>query len=181
VIAPNIELFCHPATPCAAVESIRVHARRTGTGLELRYRVEGDIERLVIPPPTFPNRADGLWRHTCLEALVREANSNGYVELNLSPSSEWAMYEFSGYRNGMANVEAAQPPRISVHRDRRLLQLDAVVDLDCIPALLDAELTVALSAVIEETNARISYWALAHPVGKPDFHHADGFLLRIAR
>jgi hypothetical protein len=112
---------------------------------------------------------------------VREANSNGYVELNLSPSSEWAMYEFSGYRNGMANVEAAQPPRISVHRDRRLLQLDAVVDLDCIPALLDAELTVALSAVIEETNARISYWALAHPVGKPDFHHADGFFLRIAR
>jgi hypothetical protein len=179
--APSIELSCHPATPCAAVQSIRIHTRRTGTGLELRYRVEGDIERLVIPAPTFPNRADGLWQHTCLEAFVREASSNGYVELNFSPSGEWAMYEFSGYRDGRANVEAARPPRICVHHDRRVLQLDAVVDLDCIPALLDGELTVALSAVIEETNARISYWALAHPVGKPDFHHSVGFALRIAR
>jgi hypothetical protein len=31
--------------------------------------------------------------------------------------------------------------------------------------------------VIEETNGRKSYWALAHPPGKPDFHHSDCFAL----
>ena len=36
-----------------------------------------------------------------------------------------------------------------------------------------------LAAVIEETNGRRSYWALAHPPGKPDFHHADGFALEV--
>jgi hypothetical protein len=34
-----------------------------------------------------------------------------------------------------------------------------------------------LAAVIEERGGRISYWALAHPPGKPDFHHSDCFTL----
>ena len=34
---------------------------------------------------------------------------------------------------------------------------------------------LGLSAVIEEANGRKSYWALAHPPGKADFHHADCF------
>jgi hypothetical protein len=33
--------------------------------------------------------------------------------------------------------------------------------------------------VIEETNGAKSYWALKHPPGKPDFHHADGFVLEL--
>ena len=34
---------------------------------------------------------------------------------------------------------------------------------------------VGLSAVIEETSGRKSYWSLAHPPGKADFHHSDCF------
>jgi hypothetical protein len=34
---------------------------------------------------------------------------------------------------------------------------------------------LGVAAMIEETNGRRSYWALAHPPGKPDFHHADCF------
>jgi len=37
----------------------------------------------------------------------------------------------------------------------------------------------AVSAVIEESDGTRSYWALAHPPGKPDFHHADGFALEL--
>jgi hypothetical protein len=36
-----------------------------------------------------------------------------------------------------------------------------------------------LAAVIEETSGRRSFWALAHPPGKPDFHHADCFTLEV--
>jgi len=39
---------------------------------------------------------------------------------------------------------------------------------------------LGLSAVIEETSGRKSYWALAHPPGKPDFHHTDSFALELA-
>ena len=32
---------------------------------------------------------------------------------------------------------------------------------------------------IEETDGTLSYWALAHPSPKPDFHHPDGFVLEL--
>jgi hypothetical protein len=37
-----------------------------------------------------------------------------------------------------------------------------------------------LSALIEDQNGGKSYWALAHPPGKPDFHHADSFALEFS-
>jgi hypothetical protein len=40
-------------------------------------------------------------------------------------------------------------------------------------------LHVGLSAVVKETSGRQSYWALAHPSGKPDFHHSDCFALEV--
>jgi hypothetical protein len=36
---------------------------------------------------------------------------------------------------------------------------------------------LGLTAVVEEENGRLSYWALKHPPGKPDFHSPEGFVL----
>ena len=36
---------------------------------------------------------------------------------------------------------------------------------------------VSVAAVIEEAHGNKSYWALAHPSDKPDFHHPDSFVL----
>jgi hypothetical protein len=51
--------------------------------------------------------------------------------------------------------------------------LQAALELDG----LSSPLHLGLSAVLEETNCRKSYWALAHPPGKVDFHHSDCFTL----
>jgi hypothetical protein len=40
-------------------------------------------------------------------------------------------------------------------------------------------LHLALAAVIEDHRGQLSYWALEHPVGKPDFHHPDGFTIEL--
>ena len=37
----------------------------------------------------------------------------------------------------------------------------------------------SLAAVIEEEDGAKSYWALAHPPGKSDFHHTDCFVARL--
>lgn len=42
-----------------------------------------------------------------------------------------------------------------------------------------APLRLGLSAVIEEKGGRKSYWALAHPPGKADFHHPDSFVCEL--
>jgi hypothetical protein len=39
---------------------------------------------------------------------------------------------------------------------------------------------MGLSAVIEERDGMLSYWALRHAPGKPDFHRRDGFALELA-
>jgi len=67
-------------------------------------------------------------------------------------------------------------PAIDILSNPRSFSLQAALALDRLSALpRDASWRLALSAVIEETNGNKSYWALAHPSGKPDFHHKDGF------
>jgi hypothetical protein len=36
---------------------------------------------------------------------------------------------------------------------------------------------IGLTAVLEQTDGTKSYWALAHPPGKPDFHDPACFAL----
>src|SRR5258707_15535221 len=95
-------LILHPDSRCAAVASIAVEAARArGGGLTLHYLVTGKIGDLRLPPATAPARADELWRHTCFEAFIRAPASGGYFELNFAPSTQWAAYRFSRYREGM--------------------------------------------------------------------------------
>src|SRR4051794_27553006 len=172
-------LTCHPATVCTAVRSIRVEVHRHEGTLELQYQAEGEFENVLVPVAATSRRTDELWQHTCFEAFIRWAGSEAYIELNFSPSGEWAIYRFTGYRQSMMAVESTAP-RISVHREDGMLRVDAVVQLEALHDLAtEGALELALSAVIEESNRRLSYWALAHPTMMPDFHHADGFVMRV--
>jgi hypothetical protein len=177
-----IALTCHPATPCQAIDRIGVQVCKTPDGtLKLQYLVEGDMARLRIPAESAPRRADKLWQHTCFEAFVA-GQAAGYYEFNFAPSTEWAIYQFSAYREGMARVEAAQPPQISVRCETRRLSLDALIDLKTLSTSQDGSgLRLAVSTIIEEASGHLSYWALAHPSAKPDFHHADSFALALTR
>src|ERR1019366_4823177 len=67
-------------------------------------------------------------------------------------------------------------------RPPRSLELQSAVRLGYLADLRDARhLRIALAAVIEDENGRLSYWGLRHPPGKPDFHHPNGFALEVAR
>ncbi len=176
----TISLTRHPTTACSAVRRIQVQLLRpSAAALALRYTVLGDIDSLLIPAESAPQRADKLWQHTCFEAFI--AMEAGYYEFNFSPSTEWAIYRFSAYREGMTAVTPARAPGVSVRRSGDRLTLAASIDLEVLPELRDsADLRLALAAVIEEAKHRLSYWALAHPPGKPDFHHAEGFALKLS-
>ncbi len=171
----RLALIPHPDTPCTAVSRIEVDVERPAPRrLELTCRVIGVIGDLRLPPPSPSVRADELWRHTCFEAFVRSPDDAGYREFNLSPSTRWAAYRFTGYRSGMSILNGIAPPRIEVSSDETSVELRAWLDpaaLADLPA--DGPWRLGLSAVIEDAAGGISYWALAHPPGKADFHHAD--------
>lgn len=169
------ELIRHPETPSEAVDRIEVAVARPEPGLlALRYTVSGRIANVRLAPPSAALRTDELWRTTCFEAFVETTPGTGYYEFNLSPSTKWAAYHFSDYRDGMALAEVS-PPAIITGANATHVDVDALIHLP--PSSEPWQL--ALTAVIEETDGATSYWALKHPPGKPDFHHADGFQLEL--
>lgn len=165
----RIPLLIHPDGAAPAVTALDVEIARTPGLLALVYRVAGRIDGVAWPAPAAPARADELWKHTCFEAFI--AAAAGYYEFNFSPSGRWAFYRFDSYRAGMRNAEMA-PPRIALSAGADELELRVTF---APPA--DALGRLALTAVIEAADGGKSYWALKHPPGQPDFHHADGFAL----
>lgn len=173
-------LKLHPSSRCAAVAHIDVAVARNHGQLTLTYLVTGKIGDIRLPPPTARKRADGLWQHTCFEAFVRRTPSPRYYEFNFAPSTEWAAYRFRGYREGMVAVEEMAPPNIESRPSGETFALQVSLKLDALQSLpADATWHLNLTAVIEEANGNKSYWALAHPPAKPDFHHADCFALEL--
>jgi hypothetical protein len=173
----EIQLICHPSTPAFKVDHIDVEVRAAGRGrLFVRYSLECDTSVLMLPEPYEPVRTDRLWETTCFELFVRQANSDRYFEYNFSPSTEWALYRFSDYRNGMAE-ELISRPRITCDYSESHFALNAEFDLP--DDLREGPFSLGVAAVVEEDGGAKSYWALAHPPGKPDFHHKDCFAMRL--
>jgi hypothetical protein len=170
-------LRLHPDSLCRAATHIEVDVARPQAGsLVLSYFVAGKIGDLRIPPVVSPVRADELWQHTCFEAFVGSSANAAYYEFNFAPSTQWAAYRFGSYRSGMRVATEISAPRIEVQSSPECYTLQASLELDRLSGLpRDARWRLGLSAVIEETSGGRSYWALAHPPGKPDFHHSDCF------
>lgn len=172
-------LTCHPDTSNQAVRGIEVRVcwHQEGT-LALTYTLTGNCTRLQIPPSRPPARDHQLWRHTCLEAFISIQGDLAYQEWNFSPSGEWAVYRFRSYRDRLLLRDEEPTPAVRVHNAKKRLNLDARI---CLPHRFTLyPLQLALSAVIEDDHGILSYWALKHPLGKPDFHHPDAFVLEVA-
>jgi hypothetical protein len=150
--------------------------------LRLRYFVDGDVSRIAVPPTAPPHATDGLWRHTCFEAFVAGQGSAAYCEFNFSPSTQWAVYGFTGYREGMAPLEHVLAPQVATSVTDDRIALEARVSRATLLGLPGGPtLRLGLAAVIERTDGGVSHWALAHPGGRPDFHDPAGFVLTIER
>lgn len=155
-------LVRHPSTPAGAVHTVDADLERVEGGVVATFRVSGDLSRLVLPAPDAPERADDLWKTTCFELFV-EGEGAAYREYNFSPSTRWAAYEFADYRQPSGNAETQVD--IACSSNSKQFTLTAKIGSEVAnPA------RVGLSAVIEESDGVIRYWAAAFAPGKPDFH-----------
>lgn len=168
----------HPDSLMPAARQIEAVAALSPVGrLTLQFVVTGENKAIKFPARNAPSRKDELWRRTCFEAFLRLPRARGYYEFNFSPSTEWAAYRFSAYREDMSPVAEIAAPVIFTHAAARRFQLQASVDIGGLPMARERPAwKLGLAAVIEETDGVKSYWSLAHPPGKPDFHHRDAFV-----
>lgn len=163
----------HPPVFVTGVEAAVIGL--TDHWLRVRWRVDNAM-RVVLPPFAGKRRADGLWQETCFELFIRSPGDAGYVELNLSPSEQWAAYDFVGYRSGMAERSMPRTPDCTVRSGGNMLIFDASVPLAGLPAL---PWELGISAVIVEDDGTKSLWALRHGDGEADFHAAACFAAKL--
>lgn len=160
--------------------AVRVLWQPATTALSLRYRLEGDLRRLLLPAATTPGRAERLWQHTCLEAFVRPAGGAGYAEFNFSPSGQWAAWWFTARRAGRRDLELARMPGFELTPHDQGVELAVTLDLGPMcTAAPGHSLDLGLAAVIEDVDRSLGYWALRHGAGPPDFHDPESFTLRL--
>ena len=177
----SVVLTPHPRTPTDVVHAIEARLHRSPDGaLAVKYRLRGDLDRVRIPAPRAPRVTERLWQHTCCELFVRRADAAGYHEFNFAPSGEWAAYTFEDYRKGARLLDESLEPKVSTRREPDALELEAVIALHRLsPLLARATLAISVTAVVEDRDGALTYWALAHPAEKPDFHHPDAFALEL--
>lgn len=174
----DFQLVRHPLSPMPPIDGISVSVSRlSDVRLGLQYRLTGDISAISMPLVMANERADDLWKTTCFEAFVKQPGGQYYSEFNFSPSTRWAAYVFDDYREGMRDIPAATVPRFDMRAGTDSFELGVVVDLmGTEEAWRSSDLALNLCAVIETRDRQRSYWALAHPPEKPDFHDGDCFI-----
>jgi hypothetical protein len=174
----HAQLAGHGANPARFHEHIDVTLTRIDDGgLHIVYAIHGLNLDLRVPTPHMPAPADALWQTTCCELFLNPAGQRSYREFNFSPSGQWAVYDFSDTRQPAPARPDCAAPTINEYREENLLQLDVTLPKSALPQ--GDTLRLALAVVLEANNGTLGYWALAHPPGKPDFHHHAGFVLNI--
>ncbi|MCP2727877.1 DOMON-like domain-containing protein [Limnofasciculus baicalensis] len=152
---------------------------RNDNKLNLDYTLKGNLAEVdIISPSDTPTRKDDLWQDTCFEFFLGIKDSSGYWEFNLSPSGDWNVYRFTGYRQGIVEETAFTEFPFIVERRLDSLVVSLNVDLAKI-VLPEAGVEVAITTVIKDKNSEVSYWALTHRGGVADFHLRDSFVLEL--
>jgi hypothetical protein len=145
----------------------------------LNYQLLGRIRDIEVPSPADrPSRRIGLWEHTCFEFFIGPRDSPRYWEFNLSPSGDWNIFRFETYRQGLFEEEAFSSLPFTTRVQPDSLQVVLEMDLSIIiPAV--QPLQMAVSAVLKTNSGDMSWWALTHPGPEFDFHHRDGFIIKL--
>ena len=176
----QFDLIPHPASPPAS-PAFKVWATVEHVGAlgavattNIWFGVGAPAERFVIPKMSEPWRADELWRTTCFEAFLRTPEAEAYREWNFAPGGNWAAYDFTGRREGMARADVGSPPYIRMEDNFTWWTVGATFATDA-----GQPWELGLAAVLEETDGSKSYWALAHASPQPDFHDPGCFVARL--
>lgn len=171
-----LHLHPWPGEPAPEGVTVKARARLEDSHLEIGW-VVGDPLGVVDWPAvsSAPERRDGLWEATCLEAFRAGDSSEAYEELNLSPEGHWQIYAFANYRAGCLADPGQERPTVRFKAGRGV----RLVSASWLLARPQAVIRVGLTAMIRTREGTMSCWALRHPGAQPDFHLAEARMLEL--
>lgn len=165
----------HRTCDLGPIRAVTAAITATPQGCEAEFRLDGHIPGIIVPPHAAPSRQDNLWQTTCFEIFWQPLGTPAYREFNLSPSGQWAAYDFDAFREGMRDAPVAAIA-VACSHDGAGLVLKASIAAD-----LPAPAQVALNAVVQHVDGAQQFWAMAFPPGPPEFHSEANRQLIIER
>ncbi len=155
-------------------------ARQKNT-LSVYFSITGKTEQILFPEPTaHAARKDDLWKATCFEFFIAIPHKPFYWEFNMSPSGDWNIYHMDAYRRvGFREETRIQRLPFSVRKKPGYISLESSVELSSIIST-EHPIEVGITSVIHGNDGQETYWALAHPNPRPDFHLRESFILLLA-
>lgn len=147
--------------------------------LSIQFLISGELARVRLPAvDKCAQRRGNLWQSTCLELFASPANSPRYWEYNFSPSHHWAVFQFTGYRENPTDDESTTELSITTRQIN-----DQQFELACqvpLPAPLQGQsIDIGVSAVIQDVQNNLYYYALIHCQETADFHNRDSFIIHV--
>lgn len=155
-------IVLHPDCAAGSINAIAASVEPTAQGCRAVFVARGDVARIAIPARAVSGRFDNLWKTTCFEIFWCH-DGTSYREFNLSPSGQWACYDFDRFREGMRDAPAEVVITCTASESELRLEAEIVSTLP-LPA------TVALNAIIKDADGENRFWALAFQPGAPEFH-----------
>ncbi|MEL6940604.1 MAG: DOMON-like domain-containing protein [Cyanobacteria bacterium J06598_1] len=170
--------------PAGVALSITGTVLRADDQLSISYLMSGDVGAVALPPSnTTHERQDRLWEKTCFEffltAGAKKTDSDPYWEFNFSPTGAWNVFALESYRQGLSEATAFTSVPFSVSQSSEGLRLEVSVDLSRLQ-LSDPQWLLGVSAVCVLAGGEETFWAIAHPTPKADFHSPGSFTLQLS-
>ncbi len=99
--------------------------------------------------------------------------------MNLSPNGDWNVYYFARYRAGMVEESSIDNIDSTVCLEKNRAAVGCRVPLIGCHAEISSVL-IGVSCILLHNSGELSYWALAHPGAKPDFHDSRAFCVKLS-
>jgi hypothetical protein len=168
-----------PGTGSIPGQTLSGTVTRQAEQLAVTYVLTDPNKDILLPEQSdIPIRRIGLWEETCFEFFLAEKHSPRYWEFNLSPDGNWNVYRFEAYRQGLMEEKAVSVLPFEIRKEGRrfllFLEFNGKVFFR-----VQASLELAVCAVLKTREGEKSYWAVTHPGSRPDFHHRDGFVIKL--
>lgn len=123
-----------------------------------------DRDQSILYPSQNPGRQDLLWQNTCFEAFIQSEAQSSYLEINLSPTGAWNVYQFNNYRSPQP-PQPAKSELLEFSFDGRKISAKFLL-----PKTGAEKFKVSLCSILKIKSNETTYWSTSHEKDKPDFH-----------
>lgn len=133
--------------------------------------ITGSIADICWPSGNAGRLKDNLWQHTCAEWFIAKSGTT-YIELNYSPSGDYAVYGFYDYRQRSEQLtgqlqQSLLAPELQLSKSAQQAQL---IITQRLPFSLSNTDRMAVTFVLKTISGQSYYYAYRHRRASADFH-----------